>query len=195
MFLLKRGADSPALASGYERRDSSGTVYLRFSYQVVRVWQLPVETLLTGGLATLPLAPIADVAQEQLPQVIARMRERIESETAAARQAFWTATYFLMGTKWSDGLIDELLKGMATMFESTTYTATIEKGRAQGLSQGLSQGELRGRGDLVLTLGRERLGDPPAEVSAFLSGITDPELFGSLIKRVAVATAWSELLP
>lgn len=203
VFLLKKEADSPALTGTYERRDTSGTVYLRFSYQVVRVWQLPVETLLTGGLATLPLAPIADVPEADLPSVIARMRERVENEPDAVQGEFWNATFFLMGTKYEEGLTSQLLKGMGTMFESTTYNATIEKGVAKGLSQGLSQGlaegERRGRlregRELILALGRDRLGEPSPETVARLEAVTEPEQFPSILRRVAAASSWSELFP
>ncbi len=35
--------------------------YNVFRYRVIRVWQLPPDPLLTGGLGTLPLAPISAV--------------------------------------------------------------------------------------------------------------------------------------
>jgi hypothetical protein len=37
-----------------------------FRYRVVRLWELPVETLLTGSLGLLPLAPLTDQAAGQL---------------------------------------------------------------------------------------------------------------------------------
>ncbi|HZT80116.1 MAG TPA: hypothetical protein VFA26_07840 [Gemmataceae bacterium] len=37
-----------------------------FRYGVVRVWQLPPEQLLTGGLGTLPLAPIGAVREADM---------------------------------------------------------------------------------------------------------------------------------
>jgi hypothetical protein len=40
----------------------------------IRVWRLPAEGLLTGGLGTPPLAPLSDVRQEDLPQVVRRMQ-------------------------------------------------------------------------------------------------------------------------
>lgn len=201
VFLLRKEADSPALTGVLERRYADGTVYLRFEYRVVRVWQLPVEELLTGGIATLPLAPIADVPQSELPQIIERMRQRVRSEPPEAQQEFWASTYFLLGAKYPNTLVDQLMKGVGSMFESSTYNATLEKGRAQGVAQGIAQGvvqgELRGRlregRELIYALGRERLGEPSPEIVSQLESITTPELFPALIKRVAAAESWSDL--
>ncbi len=145
VFLLRKEADSPALTGVFERCHANGNTYLRFEYDVVRMWRLPVEQLLTGGLATLPLAPIADVAQADLPSVIARIGERLKGEPKEVRNEYWTSTYHLMGTKYSQTIIAQLMKGIGTMFESTTYNATIEKGRARGTSQGISEGILQGQ--------------------------------------------------
>ena len=41
------------------------------------MWQLPVGPLLTGGLGTLPLAPVSDVAKDDLPRVIRQMQQRL----------------------------------------------------------------------------------------------------------------------
>ena len=52
-----------------ERRPPLGGCSVRFSYQVIRVWEWPVEALLAGGLGTLPLAPLAGVGTADLPDV------------------------------------------------------------------------------------------------------------------------------
>ena len=87
------------------------------------------------------------------------------------------------------------------MFESTTYNEAIEKGRtqgvaqgiAQGITQGIAQGELRGQRELVMALGRERLGEPSTQVVAQLESVTNPEQFPALIKRVVVAQSWNDV--
>src|SRR5271157_3195990 len=48
--VLHPEADSPQLTGVYQRGFPGEAPYLTFRYQVVRVWQLPVEPLLTGGL-------------------------------------------------------------------------------------------------------------------------------------------------
>src|SRR5687767_11050528 len=62
VVLLRRQADSSHLTGEVARQFAGEPPYRTFRYQVVRVWQLPVETLLTGGLGTVPLAPLSDGA-------------------------------------------------------------------------------------------------------------------------------------
>ena len=61
VFLLRPEADNRLLSGVFQSRLPSGQVALEFHYRVVRVWEVPVATILQGGLATLPLAPLADL--------------------------------------------------------------------------------------------------------------------------------------
>ena len=47
-------------------------------------------------------------------------------------ETLWTATYLLMGLKYSDELIDRLLEGVQNMEESVTYQKILKKGRGGG---------------------------------------------------------------
>src|SRR5689334_8621200 len=76
-FVLRPEADSPQLTGLLTRRRPDGVLVHEFRYGVVRVWQLPPEALLTGGLGVLPLAPVSDVEQSALPGVIRRMKARL----------------------------------------------------------------------------------------------------------------------
>src|SRR5205823_3141389 len=73
VVLLRREANLKSLTGVYERRFPGKEPYLRFHYQVIRVWELSPEQLLTGGLGTLPLAPISNVTEADLPDVIERL--------------------------------------------------------------------------------------------------------------------------
>ena len=53
-----------------------GRRYLRFEFDIVRAWEQSVDRLLNGGIGTLPLAPLADVTLDHLPDVIRVMDER-----------------------------------------------------------------------------------------------------------------------
>jgi len=105
IVLLRRSADAPELTGVFERGFASEPPYLTFRYHVVRVWQLPVDALLKGGLGILPLAPLADVREADLPGVIGRMDERIRNEaTRPDGGTLWTATQILMGLRYSSTL-------------------------------------------------------------------------------------------
>src|SRR5208337_3956220 len=74
--LLCPAADSPQW-SGLLQRGLPGEPPLStLRYTVIRIWEVPVERLLTGGIGTLALAPISNVPEEEVRQVIRRMKER-----------------------------------------------------------------------------------------------------------------------
>jgi hypothetical protein len=171
------------LTGVYERGFSGEPPYLRFLYQVNRVWQLPVETLLSGGLGTLPLAPISAVARSEVPAVIERMKERLRgrSEQALAKD-LWTATYILLGMRYDRAFAKQLLRGVMTMEESTTYQAILE------------EGALRQARKTLIRLGQKRFQETPAAVKVAIAAITDPERLDELSVRVYDVASWQELL-
>jgi hypothetical protein len=59
IVLLRPAADGPDIKGIYERRYRNGDVYDWFRYDVVRIWEHPVEEILASGLPVLPLAPVA----------------------------------------------------------------------------------------------------------------------------------------
>ncbi len=113
----------------YERAFEGKDAHLVFRYKVLRVWQMPVESFLTGGLGLLPLAPISAVRKSDLPAVIERMKERLSRpEWRPDAGRLWTATYVLMGLRYPENLTEKLLEGVRNMEESVTYQAIVRKG-------------------------------------------------------------------
>jgi hypothetical protein len=84
VVLLRKSADWPELNGTFQQGLAGESPYLVFRYEVVRVWQLPPETFLNGGLGILPMAPLSAVAEADLPDVIRRMDERIRAEATPA---------------------------------------------------------------------------------------------------------------
>lgn len=182
VILLRPKADGPEM-TGVVRHTRGGERYLEFAYQVLRIWQKPVAEVLEGGIGMLPLAPLAEVAQPELPAVIQRMKERLSAETAPSEEAvLWTATFLLMGLRFDQALATELLKGVRTMKESVTYQAIINEGAAEEAQR------------ILLRLGTKAFGAPDAATKAVLAGISDPERLETLILRVGEVKGWDELL-
>lgn len=94
--LLCPAADSPQWNGQLERGLPGERPVSILRYEVVRVWQLPVEQLLSGGAGTLALAPISAVPETEVRRVIQRMKERLSGPKAPRRAAdIWAATYVL----------------------------------------------------------------------------------------------------
>ena len=101
--LLSPGADSPQSSGLLERGLAGEPPFSSLRYEVIRVWKLPVELLLSGGPGTLALAPISDVPEREVRSVIRRMRKRLSGRKPPRRAAdVWAATYVLLGLRYSD---------------------------------------------------------------------------------------------
>lgn len=188
VFLLHKAPDSPQITGVYEEFGPGGQAYLTFGYRVVRVWTENVETLLTGGLSLLPLAPVANVSPVQLPGIIRQMEARVEAEIPDDTEAaeFWTATYVLLGLRYDKATNARLLQGVRRMKESVTYQAIVE--------EGVEKGRLTEARRLVFRAATRRLSEPTATGQATLEGIGAVEVLESLLDRVFEVETWDELM-
>jgi hypothetical protein len=183
VVLLRRSADDPAITGELSRSFPGEVPYLTFRYQVVRVWQVPPETFLNGGLGILPLAAISQVVEADLPAVIGRMEQRLRTEAAPEEASLlWTATGVLMGLKYPQALIASFLQGIHGMKDSVFYQAIVEEGMTKA------------RQDDLLLLGRQRFGAPSPAVEQALRNITDADRLVRLVGRILDVSGWDELL-
>jgi predicted transposase YdaD len=189
--LLHRGADSPQLTGWYERGFDDEPFDVALRYRSVRVWQVPAEQWLAGGLGLVPLAPLGDVRPGELPAVISRMKKRLGPKVPPSQTAeLWSAAYVLMGLRYEQALIQTLLQGVITMKESVTYQAILEEGKAEGEAKGRAK-EAR---KILLLLGRDQFGEPSATVQAALDVLDDVNRLEALTMRLKHAASWQELL-
>jgi hypothetical protein len=188
--LLRPEADSPRLTGVYERGFPDEEAYLTFRYQVVRVWQLPPELLLTGGLPLLALAPISAVTEADLPGIIKRMEQRLSGRRGRKQaQRVWAAAYILLGLRYSPALAAQLFRGVVSMKESSTYQAILEEGRTEGRAQGLAEAR-----ELLRVLGARVFGPPNAQAAAAIEAIGELAKLEELRERLQTARNWQELL-
>ena len=187
VVLLRKSADSAELTGTLQRGFPGEPPYLVFRYGVVRVWQLPAETFLSGGLGILPLAPLSAVVEAELPDVIRRMEQRISAEaTPDEAGTLWTATDVLMGLRYPRALVTQLLQGVHGMKESVTYQAIVEEGKIEG--------KVEARQEDLLQLGRRRFGMPNPAAETALRGIADADRLARLIEALLDVSSWEELL-
>ncbi len=183
VVLLRRSADSAEMNGVIQRGFPGEPPYLVFRYGVVRVWQLPAETFLTGGLGLVPLAPLSAVAEADLPAVIGRMERRIVQEaTPDEAGTLWTAADVLMGLRYPRTLVNDLLRGIHGMKDSVTYQGIVEEGM------------VKARQEDILYFGGIKFGAPGETVRSALTGITDLQHLTHLIHRLPDVSTWDELL-
>ncbi len=169
-----------------------GQCRLEFEYQVVKVWELPADLILSQGAGVLPLAPIADVEENRVADVVRQIDIRFHDElprTAAAE--LWTATYVLLGLKYDMSFAAQLLQGVHDiMKESVTYQGIL----AEGVERGKAEGKAEGKRDDLILLGTTRFGEPTEAVRAKINGITDLRVLDIMISRILDAKDWNDLL-
>lgn len=188
--LLQPSANATALTGVLPSRAPVGAGW-EFRYDVLRVWERPAAEFLTGPLGLLPLAPIADVSEAELPGVVGAMKARLDHEASVALgERLWTASYFLMGLRFGEALIHNLLSGVMQMENSTTYQAVLRRGAAEGRLQG----ELTEARNMLLLLGRDKFGEPGPADAATIDAISDKTRLEALARRVLIASSWDDLL-
>ena len=161
--------------------------YNVFGYRVIRVWQVPPDQLLAGGLGTLPLAPISAVTEGELPGIINQMERRLQRrEVRRLAGQLWAATYILLGLRHSPAAAQALLQGVLSMKESTTNQAILQ--------EGLVEGAVKEARKLLLRLGSKQLGRPSARTRVALAKIADLNRLEALIERLGTVESWHTLL-
>lgn len=185
--LLRPEADGEAFTGVLEEELPDGTKYLQFRYNVVRVWELPAAELLAGDIATLPLAAIARVSDQELRAVIHRIGERIENEAGPGEAGdLWMATSMLLGLTHSRESIRTLLQGVHRMKESSMYQLILDEGEASG--------QVKEARRILLHQGRKRFGEPDPAILAGLEAITELDRIESLLDRQFEVSSWEELM-
>jgi predicted transposase YdaD len=218
LFLLRPVADGPELTGEYEWHFPGRGRNLWFSYDVVRLWELPPDRFLAAALPLLPLAPVSNVTPEQLPAVLTAVAERLRDEAdTGLKSNVWTATQLLLGLYHSEERVKEWIGEITTMIlgipgieESSVYQGILAKGKAEGIAEGeakgraegeakgRAEGEAKGRAEgsrqNLLRQGRKKFGPPDEQVKASVAAIHDLDRLHDLIDRVLDVSSWDELL-
>lgn len=192
LLLLRRqaahGDQTGAIA--YAPRPGHGK--MDFGYEIVRLWEHPVERLLASGLATLPLAPLCKLPaglsdEEGIRWAVTWVVERLQRDgTPTLVQRLLTATFVLTGLRLDRSKVRALFQGVRAMRESDTYQAIPDEGREEGRAEGAQR--------ILLHQACKKLGEPDETSRRTLLGITDLNRLDRLSERLLEVSTWQELL-
>ena len=127
--------------------------------------------------------------------MIARMQERIGQETSVSEaRELWSATYILMGLKYSEALSAQLLRGVQEMEESVTYQAILQRGEEKGRREGREEGRLVEARAILMRLGSLRFGPPSDDTQAYIEALNTPERLEQMTEKLLKVESWDELL-
>ena len=183
LILLREQADGPAITGRLEYGSNT------FLYKVIRLWELPPESILNGPIALLPLLPLTKTAGDTLPSFVDKMEALIQ--TAPFPGDLWAETMLLMGLKYDEEYSLRLLERVIrNMRDSSTYQAVLAEGKAEGLTQGQADGER----NFLLRGGTKRFGPPDAKTRAALESVDSQETLERLFDRLFEVSSWEDLL-
>ena len=141
-----------------------GTPTLAWRYRVIRLWELPAETLLQGGR----LAPLALVGQTRitdptatLTAVVARMRQEA---VGVQRQHLMAALLALLPEEEMVTMVERLLEDDDVLAElDLPYLRRLQeqsrmKGHTEGHAEGHAEGQREGEILMLLQLLQARFG-------------------------------------
>jgi predicted transposase YdaD len=195
IVLLRPEAHGPELTGRLDRYGKRGDLKVSFTYDIVRIWERPVDELLNGGIGILPLAPLADVERARLPEIVRRIDERFAEELPPSDVGdLWSATMVLMGLRYDRDEVRQLLRGARGMRESSTYQMILEEGRVEGRVEGEVQGRIREARRIVIEQGTSKFGTPDASTAATLERLDDLDALHRLALGILRASTWQELL-
>jgi hypothetical protein len=191
VMLLWTGADGPGVTGEYAL-PGGGT----FRYQVGRLWETDPERMLTNILGA-AMAPLTNFPPERLPEILRRMEEVIETKSKNEEQRgdVWVVAYTNLGLRFPAERVHELLAHrMPFIWATPPCRSTRSNGYHKGFADALREGDMRATRRWVLSLGRARLGEPPAQVPAALDALTSLDRLEQLAARVLKASSWPEAL-
>jgi hypothetical protein len=184
VVLLHPQANLRNLTGVYESAVPGEAPYRTFHYGVLRVWEMPVELLLDGGLGTVALATISAVTEDEVPDVFRRLSQSLLQRTTEDRAyRLWRSALQLMKLRYGDIIMGALLDDRELM--------DIEPVRRMVMRE--LTGELR---KVILSLGQHHFGAaPPKWFRTALEAVMDLNQLEQLPNRVIDVHSWEELLP
>lgn len=197
LLLLRPIAEASDQTGTYEQSHWDAADYIRFRYNIVRLWQEPFEELLKSGPGLMPLAMLTDEALADVPEAYRRFEKRLQQPdvtTAIAREVR-SAMFFLSGLRdQTQRLLELLLMKDSILEASTTYQNVILKGKAEGIAEGKVKGKAEGTLELIERLGLRMIGKAKQKQLAKLRAIRDAEHLMRIADRLPDATSWDDLL-
>ncbi len=192
LVLLRRSAEVKDLTGFHERSVRGFGLVSLFRYPIVRVWELDAESILTGELSLLPLAPLADIPEESIPDVFRRIDDRVmrETETSTACMIM-VSTLLLAGMRLERERILEMMRRYSSMNllqESSFYQMLLEEGEKKGLQKGV----LAAR-EMLLDLVEARFGAIDPAFRASIEAIDDLDTLKRMSKKIMTVSNPDEI--
>jgi hypothetical protein len=154
--------------------------YLTFRYRVVRLWQVPVNTLLLPGSSVAVAGVLSDYGTLKADEIALRIATCINViSDIDTRAMLFTIAYNLAGLRFNDIQADIMFGREISVLEkySSTVQATLRRGEAR----------------LLLTSAEQIFGAPSQEILDKVRNAKSKKLVEWNV-RIRTAQSWAELV-
>jgi hypothetical protein len=198
IVLLRPAADGPELTGVFEQSFPGRGLSVVFRYDVIRIWDEPPEKFLTAGLSMLPLAPVSNVAPDQLEAVLRAVAERLKQEADPPLMTrLWTAMTLLIGLRHQREQVKAVIEGVRDMVFGIRHIEgfwVYSDILAKGLTGDEAKGAVLEARHALRLVGREKLGEPDERVLSQLADLGDLSRLNLLLEGLLDAAGWDDLL-
>jgi hypothetical protein len=192
LLLLRRQAQHSDQTGNINYAARPGRGKMSFDYEIVRLWEKPVDLVLAGGLATLPLAPLCCLPEgedlvDSLRRVLNAVYDRLQREAAPGMVTrLFTATLELTNLRVDRKQARALIEGVSAVEESPIYQAILDIGFDKGRIDELQQ--------TLLRQGRRKFKVLDESTRQAVLAINDLERLHQLSERLLDVDTWQDLL-
>jgi hypothetical protein len=160
---------------------------LSFQFDIVRMWEVPADELLRAGVGLLPLAvvgkpPSGTTRVQALPSQVERIVDRVERDAKPEIGKLMTATYILASMHVEPTVAREVINHVLNMKELPGYKLILE------------EGAIDHQQELILKVGRKKIGEPTEKQLAKLKAIQDLDRLDRIVLKASTAKSWDALL-
>ncbi len=161
---------------------------------MIRLWEIPPAVLLAGGPGLWPLAPLGNVNEAEMPAVMADLYAHWRTVPEKIALELANATEVLMGLRYVPTFIDQVLRRVESMEESTTYQRIIRRGVDRGRLEGKLEGKLELAHDVLLRQLTRRFGPLSGGVANSLRKIQELGRLERMLDAVLTVATADEIL-
>lgn len=160
---------------------------LSFQFDIVRMWEVPANDLLRAGVGLLPLAvvgkpPGGTTREKALPSQVEQIVDRVKRDAKPEIGKLMTATYILASMHVEPTVAREVINHVLNMKELPGYKLILE------------EGAIDHQQELILKVGRKKLGEPDEKQLAKLKAIQDLDRLDRIVLKASTAKSWDTLL-
>ena len=155
---------------------------IKFSFRLVRMWELDGRELVkSGDVRLLPFVPLTRCGREEVLEADRRIYN--SDLERGVKSDLLTALAIFAGLKSEDLMRELFRRRRDIMIESPAYELIKREGFEEGKREGVQEGMLRDAREMVLEALEERFGIVPLRIAEVINGINERAVLKGLHRK------------